>query len=385
MPSIPKQLARGMGTFAKPCSCSQPTRCPHPYVIRYRDASGKQREESGFRTQDAAKERLVELYVRKSNTPASKAELIRHYGQMRFEDFIGDYMGRQRRLAYGTTYEYEHLARNHLIPELGSRRVETFSPMVVENFLATMDRLGTPDPTQFKVYVLLKTLLLDAHRKGAINEHPLQDVDAPQYEAERAIVPTNEQIAGIKAAANHDRFSMFVDMMVGCGLRNGEALALNVNNIVADDVYRVTEQVHYRTRKLEKLKHRKPGEFREVPLPRSTREAIERFVDKHGTTHDGYVLQGTRAKHMNHSTINYIWYRKLPGKDVDVPKGMSIYGYRHFFAANCLAHNIPITDVAEWMGHKSIEVTFRIYRHLMPASIGRAARLLDRGLHDLAA
>ncbi|MFF2502220.1 hypothetical protein ACFVTY_02305 [Streptomyces sp. NPDC058067] len=101
--------------------------------------------------------------------------------------------------------------------------------------------------------------------------------------------------------------------MAGCGLRNGEALALNVNNIVADDVYRVTEQVHYRTRKLEKLKHRKPGQLREVPLPRSTREVIERFVEKHGTTE------------------------------------------------------------------------FRIYWHLMPASIGRAPRPLDRGLPDLAA
>ncbi|MBT2879505.1 tyrosine-type recombinase/integrase [Streptomyces albidoflavus] len=309
LPSIPKQLARGMGSFAKACGCSQPTRCRHPYFIRYRDAGGKQREESGFRTQDAAKDRLVELYARKATTPASKAELIRHYGQMRFEDLVGDYLGRQRRLSYATAYEYEHLARNHLIPELGSRRVETFSPMVVENYLTTMDRLGTPSPTQFKVYVLLKTLLLDAHRKGAINEHPLQDVDAPRYEASRAVVPTPEQIAGIKAAANHDRFSMFVDMMAGCGLRNGEALALNVNNIVADDVYRV----------LEKLKHRKPGEFREVPLPRSIREAIERFVEKNGTTEDGYVLQGARAKHMNHSTINAIWYRKLAGKALDMP------------------------------------------------------------------
>ncbi|MGP3775350.1 tyrosine-type recombinase/integrase [Streptomyces sp. SDT5-1] len=374
-----------MGTFAKVCSCSQPTRCQHPYFIRYRDAGGKQREETGFRTQDAAKERLVELYARKANTAPSKAELIRHYGQMRFEDFVADYMGRQRRLSYGTAYEYEHLARNHLAPQLGSRRVETFSPMVVENFLTTMERLGTPDPTQYKVWVLLKTLLLDAHRKGAVNEHPLEGVHAPQYEAERAVVPTRDQIVGIKAAANNDRYSMFVDMMAGCGLRNGEALALNVNNIVADDVYRVSEQVHYRTRKLEKLKHRKPGEFREVPLPRSIREAIERFVEKHGTTHDGYVLQGARAKHMNHSTINAVWYRKLPRKDVDIPNGMTNYGYRHFFAANCLAHNIPITDVAEWMGHKNIDVTFRIYRHLMPASIGRAARLLDRGLHDLAA
>ncbi|MFC6067062.1 tyrosine-type recombinase/integrase [Streptomyces ochraceiscleroticus] len=374
-----------MGAFAKKCDCNQPTRCQHPYFIRYRDAGGRQREETGFRTQDAAKERLLALHARRANTPASKAELIRHYGQMRFEEFVDDYMGRQRRLSHGTTYDYEHLARNHLIPELGSRRVETFTPMVVEKFLTTMERLGTPDPTQFKVYVLLKTLLLDAHRKGAIDEHPLQGVDAPRYEAERAVVPTKEQIIGIKSAADNDRFSMFIDMMAGCGLRNGEALALNVNNIVANDVYRVTEQVHHRSKKLEKLKHRKPGEFREVPLPASVREAIERFVERHGTTEDGYVLQGTRAKHINHSTISYIWYRKLAGKDVDIPAGMTVYGHRHFFAANCLAHNIPITDVAEWMGHKNIEVTFRIYRHLMPASIGRAAKLLDKYLHVLTA
>ncbi|MFF2165847.1 hypothetical protein ACFVWP_34950 [Streptomyces sp. NPDC058175] len=45
-----------------------------------------------------------------------------------------------------------------------------------------------------------------------------------------------------------------------------------------------------------------------------------------------------------------------------------------------MSRGIPITDVAEWMGHKDINMTFRIYRHLMPASIGRAARLLESGL-----
>lgn len=28
-----------------------------------------------------------------------------------------------------------------------------------------------------------------------------------------------------------------------------------------------------------------------------------------------------------------------------------LYGLRHFFASNCLGNGIPITDVAEWMGH----------------------------------
>ncbi|MFF3365225.1 tyrosine-type recombinase/integrase [Streptomyces misionensis] len=59
---------------------------------------------------------------------------------------------------------------------------------------------------------------------------------------------------------------------------------------------------------------------------------------------------------------------------------MVLYGNRHFFASNCLSNGIPITDVAEWMGHKSLDVTFKIYRHLMPGSINKAARVLNLNL-----
>lgn len=65
---------------------------------------------------------------------------------------------------------------------------------------------------------------------------------------------------------------------------------------------------------------------------------------------------------------------------MDFPEGMVLYGNRHFFASNCLSNGIPITDVAEWMGHKSLDITFKIYRHLMPGSIGKAAQVLDMAL-----
>ncbi|MEU8526813.1 hypothetical protein AB0C77_14650 [Streptomyces sp. NPDC048629] len=54
-----------------------------------------------------------------------------------------------------------------------------------------------------------------------------------------------------------------------------------------------------------------------------------------------------------------------------------MYGFRHSFASNALGNGIPITDVAEWMGDKSIEETYRTYRHLMRGSITKAARILD--------
>ncbi|MFD7717169.1 tyrosine-type recombinase/integrase [Streptomyces sp. NPDC059814] len=60
--------------------------------------------------------------------------------------------------------------------------------------------------------------------------------------------------------------------------------------------------------------------------------------------------------------------------------GVGMYGFRHYFASNALGNGLPINDVAEWMGHKSIEETYRTYRHLMPGSITKAARILDTGL-----
>ncbi|GAB2797647.1 hypothetical protein GCM10027073_32040 [Streptomyces chlorus] len=80
-----RQLARGMGSFFKPCDCARTSRCPHAYPIRFRDARGKQREETGYRTQDAAVERLTKLYADRKKTAPSVAEARRELGQQTIE------------------------------------------------------------------------------------------------------------------------------------------------------------------------------------------------------------------------------------------------------------------------------------------------------------
>ncbi|MFE0134074.1 hypothetical protein ACFWY6_21290 [Streptomyces sp. NPDC059037] len=58
-------LALGMGCFFKNCSRSSPTRYPHTYTIRFRDALEKQTKESGFQDQDDAKDHLIAIYSEK--------------------------------------------------------------------------------------------------------------------------------------------------------------------------------------------------------------------------------------------------------------------------------------------------------------------------------
>ncbi|MFF5013163.1 hypothetical protein [Streptomyces sp. NPDC001165] len=138
-----------------------------------------------------------------------------------------------------------------------------------------MERNGVGLATQSNAFDELRSVLLDAHRLGTLPDNPV---------------------------AGDDAFMLIVDLMSGCGLRNGEAAAVNLSNIVADNVYRVTEQVILSTRQHGPLKLRKAGEYRDVPLPARVRETVEWYADRYGTV-DGYL------------------------------EGMVLYGNRHFFAS----------------------------------------------------
>ncbi|WP_228717993.1 tyrosine-type recombinase/integrase [Kitasatospora acidiphila] len=374
-------LIRGMGTFFKECEHpeSRWSRCPHEYKIRYRNAAGRQTEEGGFTTQDKAKARLAEVYQARKNSPMSqrKAERIQKYGSMQFSEYVADWKKGQRHLSPSSLQHLDSLLTHHLLPEFGSRRMGTFDHKVVDAFIRTMERNGTGLATQANTFDKLKAILLDAHRLGLYEDNPLDGVKPPQYDPKRAVIPSIGQVKELRTAGD-DAFRVVADLMSGCGLRNGEAYAVNVKNIVADDIYRVHEQVNHTTHTFARLKHRKDGEYRDVPLPAYTRQTIEWYADTYGTV-DGYLLRRPTdiSKPMQWWTIENQWRRIKDSGLVDIPEGMVMYGLRHFFASNCLGNNIPITDVAEWMGHRSIDVTFKIYRHLMPGSIGRAAQVLD--------
>ncbi|TWV53537.1 site-specific integrase [Streptomyces misionensis] len=374
-----------MGSFFKMCEHprSRWSKCPHPYKIRYRSARGKQVQESGFATQDQAVGRLTEVYNEKKAAgpqTQAKAERLATYGAMRFREYASEWKAGQRDLGPASARHLESLLQHHLFPVLGSRRMNTFDHKVVDSFIQTMERNGIGLATQSNAFDKLKAVLLDAHRLGLFDESPLRGVKAPQYDPERAVIPSLEQLRRIRVAGD-DRFLLIADLMSGCGLRNGEAAAVNLRNIVADDVYRVTEQVNQTTGQYGPLKHRKPNEYRDVPLPARVRETIEWYADKHGTL-NGYLLRHPNdpSRTFPHYCLSNQWQRIKKRAQAHIPPGMVIYGFRHFFASNCLTHGIPITDVAEWMGHKNIAITFKIYRHLMPGSVSAASKVLNLGL-----
>ncbi|GGY55326.1 hypothetical protein ACFY8X_37560 [Streptomyces tanashiensis] len=125
---------------------------PPAALTRNRSASGtpcEQREESGYGTQDEAIERLTQLYAEKKTTAPSVAAARRELGQQTVEEYSKQWRPRQRNLTdCSTGWHVDSSINVHIVPRLGSRKLNSVTPMVVERFLDEMETAGSAEETR---------------------------------------------------------------------------------------------------------------------------------------------------------------------------------------------------------------------------------------------
>lgn len=97
-------------------------------------------------------------------------------------------------------------------------------------------------------------------------------------------------------------------------------------------------------------------------------------MDEYGTR-DGYLFAGVRVPYVMHRS--YLKPFSKAADDAGIPEGFTPHSLRHVFASSLLSAGVPITDVAKWLGHRDINVTYAIYGHLVPAALGRAIETLN--------
>ena len=130
---------------------------------------------------------------------------------------------------------------------------------------------------------------------------------------------------------------------------------------------RIREQVNP-VAQLRPLKFRVAGQFRDIPLPAYVAEAIDKHIASHGTTPDGYLLQGRMHKLVIRRTYQEDFDRSAAR--AGLPPEFTPHSLRHCYASIALAKGIPITEVSRWLGHKSIAVTHEIYVNSRPRLMG---------------
>lgn len=364
-----------MATVVKKCDCPDARRCKHSWVVRYR-AGGRQRERSFRHDQKTV---ANDFALKLEHDKKAGVFIDPKLGEVSVTEWCERWI-RQRQGADNSRAVYETVLAKHIKPAIGDMQLRRVTREYIQDLLLeTMPKtVGRAVVNSAKT--LLGAALSEAVRAGRIPSNPAASIRLPAaQEAAEFIVPTRKQLDALTDGMAKD-WALCVWLMRGCGLRIGEALAVSQAS-VRDHVLRVSEQVYDQPPRLGPLKHRKPGEYRDVPLPLYVAERINDHDTIHGAAAEGYLFRGRNQALPSQHTVRTQFMSAA--KAAGLPRKFTPHDLRHVFASVALSNGVPITDVSRWLGHRSVDTTFKIYSHFVPDAFERGRDVLDREFSDL--
>jgi integrase len=369
-------MPQRLGTILKKCRCASQGTCGHKWTLRYW-ADGRQRElsfadeldGSGRPRYGSGRQLAREAQLSIARDKRARVSARPGLGSARFGDECENWISRHPG-AESTRQAYRNVLHAHVGPVLGDRTLAAVAQARHDVTDLLTRRLREGSRSRRKIARALITGVLDEGiRTGKITMHRCAGIALPDNggAAERSdfVFPSYAQLA---ALAGGIRQPFTVWLMRGCGLRIEEALAVQKSCFRTGGlVLRVHEQASRDGRNTRPLRQRKAGEYRDIPVPAYLWEMAKDLPD-------GYLFM-TDGRFPGYSA-----YRpgfSASARQASIPAGFTPRSLRHAFVAALLSHGVPITEVAGWLGHRSINVTFATYGHLIPSSSSRARDALN--------
>ncbi|WP_436788237.1 tyrosine-type recombinase/integrase [Yinghuangia sp. YIM S10712] len=378
------------------------------WQVRYRDADGAQRKEN-YETQAAAevaaakvKTQLAEGTYRDPN--AGKVTVA-----SRAREYLAGLTDDPSTIAIWTGH-----VEAHIVPELGTREMRAVRPSTVQTFIKQLEAKGLGPSTIGDVLSTLSAIFNVAVEDGDVQKNPCksQSVKPPKATSAKAEPWPLARVHAVTDALP-ERYRILSVAAFGCGLRQGEAFALGI-----DDVDFLRHTVHVR-RQIKIVKGSlvfappKGGKERDVPLPDEVANRISSQLQKLPAVEvtlpwrvpDGkpvtarLITTNPDGSALIRSTFNHVWMSALVVAGV-IPKprrsrtpeereragvGRSsdnrkygMHALRHTYASVLLDAGESIRALADYLGHSDPAFTLRTYAHMMPTSQNRTRKAVDR-------
>jgi integrase len=356
------------------------------------DGSGKRKRRAVYgATKQEAQEKLRRLQSQASTGQLTDTSRVT----------VGQYLDRwlqntaKNKVRSSTHARYEALARVHLKPILGGVQLAKLAPVHIEECYAEMERKGASAWTRKMAGTLLGNALRHAVRLKLIAFNPAADVAKARPDEKEMLFFTETQARlFLEAAQTHRLYALFT-VAVGSGMRQGELLALQWADIDFD------KSAVTVCRTLSQLK----GEFilkepkskrsrRTITLPRFALDAL--LEHRHAMLKEGNIAAPVfctgSGNFINRSNLLAKMFKpiiaranekavKLAAERKTEPAllpELRFHDLRHTHATTLLARGHSIKAVSQRLGHASIEITLKVYAHVLPTDDAALAEGLDR-------
>ncbi|MGA4541332.1 tyrosine-type recombinase/integrase [Uniformispora flossi] len=310
----------------------------------------------------------------------------------------------------------------HIIPAFGDMEMRAVRPSTIQQVVKRMDASGLGPSTIRDILSTLSSIFNIAVEDGVVTKNPCRSkvVKPPTLSRRKAQPwPVADVLAVTEALP--ERYRSLPVEAFGCGLRQGEAFGLAV-----DDVDFLRREMHVR-RQVKIVEGKlvfalpKGGKTRTVPLPEEVANRLSLQLSKVPAVEvtlpwakpDGkevtvrLITTTESGEALRRMSFNKTWIRALLDAEVTTAKVVQrrrtdeerareglgrtsdsrqfgMHALRHTYASVLLDAGESIRTLADYLGHEDPAFTLRTYTHLIPSSRARARAAVDRAFEDAA-
>lgn len=341
------------------------------YVLRIPDPmTGKTKPKwvSGFESEKSAK-----LARDKARVALAGHNYVEPTKQT-VSDYLHDWLGTHaNRVSDATRVRYESVIRIHILPRIGSMKLQDVRPIHVEKLYAQLlaEPRANGEYLSPKTVLYIATILKTAFKyavdvTGSLATNPVSKVRPPKAMSKNFTPWTLTELNTFLTHAKGHRLYYFFRLSAFTGARRGELLALKWSDF---DGKAIT--ISASRGKLGEKSSTKGGHGqRRVPLDPETivqfiahrkRQYEERLAFGEYWQETGYVFVQENGVPLDAGTPSYL-FRKL-AKQAGL-RLVRLHDQRHLHATELLRLGEPLHVVANRLGHRDAMVTATIYAHV---------------------
>ena len=297
-----------------------------------------------------------------------------------------------------TVFRYRALKRQYIDgTSIGKTPIQKLLPFAVQtwvNSLRTSPHTGKPlsAKTISHAYRLLSQAMQAAVEGGILLKSPCTNIKLPKGEKKEAVVYDEEQMKLLVATAKGTEMELVIDMELCFGLRRGELLGLQWQ-----DIDWKKAQLHViRTRVVADGKvivkpPKTPKSIRTLDIPDMLLQKLKAYKNEcianqlgrgKGFKEDNYIIVHPDGKPIYPEYLTQL-LTKLQ-KRAGLPH-CRFHDLRHLCASIMVKQGVNVKVAQQILGHKDIHTTLNIYAHVMPSALKEASdTVADFLYNDLA-
>ncbi len=285
---------------------------------------------------------------------------------------------RETALAANTKKKYASLIGRHILPALGSTALDALRPNDLRDMLCALSREGYAATTLRDIKAVVREIIGFANDEGLMTGDPFARVEAAGAAREpRRALSAYEQEAF--TAARGQRLWLASMLMLYCGLRRGETLALSWEDIDFEaSELAVRRAVSFAENAPELKEPKTRAGSRRVPLPSLVRDALSTARARASSE---WVCPGADGNFMTYSAFVCAWnsFIKYVRRSADASRigDITPHMLRHTYCTMLYDAGVDIKSAQAFMGHADVKMTLAIYTHLTEAKRAQAAAVLN--------